>query len=116
MPADDLFDPVLLVNQNDSRLIACRLRFLELRVSNDYDFIPNRAESGCWSIQANHPGTCFSRDYVSFKSLTVVYVNHLNLLIRQNSGCVEQVAVYGEASLIIKLGLCNSGSVNLGFT
>ncbi len=116
MPADDLFDPVLLVNQNDGRLIACRLGFLELRVSNDYDFIPNRAESGCWSIQANHPGTCLSRDYVGFKSFTVVDVDYLDLLIGQNPGCVEQVAVYGEAPLIIELGLCNSGSVNLGFT
>eukprot|EP00747_Dinoflagellata_sp_TGD_P111636 gnl/TRDRNA2_/TRDRNA2_171260_c1_seq2.p1 gnl/TRDRNA2_/TRDRNA2_171260_c1~~gnl/TRDRNA2_/TRDRNA2_171260_c1_seq2.p1 ORF type:complete len:106 (+),score=10.09 gnl/TRDRNA2_/TRDRNA2_171260_c1_seq2:41-358(+) len=70
---------------------------------------------GGGTIDGDDLGSFFRANGVSFKTLAVIQVIDLDLLILENAGHIQQIAIDGAGAFILQFRVGNAGLVQLGF-
>ncbi len=81
-------------------------------VGDNDDDVAFRSQSGGGAVEEHRAGTGGGLDDVGDQPLAVVEVEDVNLLAGQEIGGSHQIAIDGDAPLVVQVGARQSGAVN----
>ena len=84
-------------------------------IGHDDDNVSHSHFACCGTIEADDARARFATYDVGLEALTVVVINHLNLLAREDASGIHEQLVDGYAAHIVKVALGNLDVVDLRF-
>lgn len=106
---------VVLVNEDDARVIILQLVLAEDAVADDDDQITRADQARSRAVDADDSGATVTSDGIGGQAIAIVDVNNVDLFAFKNVGGFHQIGVDGARANVVQVSLRDGGSVDLGF-
>jgi len=104
---------VLCLHVHDARLVGGELVLGVARVGDDDDRVAALHEPGGGAVDRHHARAPLARDRVRLKARAVVDVEHVNLLVLEDVGGLEQVGVDRDRPDVVQVAVSDRRPVDL---
>jgi len=104
----------MLEHEPRNGLVVARLALVHAGVADDEQLVALHAQPRRAAVGADDPAAGLALEHVGLEARAVVEVDHLDLLVGQQVGQLEQVAVDGQAAHVPQVALGHGGAVDLG--
>ena len=106
-------DPVFFVHQHESGLVSPGLGVRHARKMRNDDHIALGCLVRRCTVDADGTGTSLAVDCIGGEAISGRDVPDFDKLILEDVRGLHQVGINADTSLVVKIGLCDDGSVNL---
>lgn len=107
-------DTILVIDKKYGRVMLCYLIRRHISIGHDDDLVAYTHTLGCSAVEADDSRTAFSRNGVSLKAIAIVNIDDLDFLVFEDAGLVQQIDIDRDTTYIIKVCLCDCGTMDLG--
>lgn len=113
--ATDFELPIVLVDEDDARVIILQFLVAVLRVGDDDHQVAGVYQARGRPVYSDDAGAAFAGDRVGGQAVAVVDIDDVDLLTLEDICGFHQVRVDGARADIVQVRLGDRGAMNLGF-